>query len=441
MQNGPKSPTFTHFGTSGGFGSFPQCGFLPSASQTSTNPFLFEVQRSSPSPVERTELRKASEGDESNLTDQDLESSRRSSSVVGAEGGAPWLLNDWSSPLGTGATLRLSIRRLRTQKLASDGSQCAQTRRSIFRSLARSLGRSSGEQESSQDSSASSVCSTSGSSDDCCWYELTLIEARNVSSSGGGRGSTAARSSHQQRRESVLGSLVGGARPTGQTTTSGTNRRNSADSFHVRIFKHSSQQSEDQSSSEDPKQTQAGQKHQLSSSGTLEKGPRKKRTFDSVSLHSVNSVCSQVSSDFVQLPTLIREHRNSSDSINFGQHANLVLGQPKCFSLTCRRSEFPLRVSLYQVSRRGGSRYTIGHCVISAGHFEPTLKAIEVGQQQQQQNNSCRRLSGADSSIGSLELVQYEEKFAVWPAADSAMSEPQVQLEYRLFPTILEAVK
>jgi len=79
---------------------------------------------------------------------------------------------------------------------------------------------------------------------------------------------------------------------------------------------------------------------------------------------------------FLQLP-LVKLNSSAQRALKFGQ-----LAPAGAYTLLVSEDDFPIRISLYQVERRGGARYTLGHCFLSPDHWtRPGGARLAAGQE------------------------------------------------------------
>lgn len=494
-----------------GSSSFPQSGILPTASEF--NRFQQHSQ------VDHNLLQRQVSGDvisaasdgansrtnsehDSGIADQLDNSSRKSSLIAG----------NLNAPFGLAPSIRLTIKPLHAQQQQQQGSEHAQSapneietakddnpagKRSILNAWAGSIKRSASRSapndgsESGNDNLQQSMSEQQRAGEQL--FEVQLIELCNMlpatrrPTSGGqltgehqwqaGSPIAAAGGSLRARcrRDSLLGALVAATLPTSP-------RRPSVEGVFARVFKHHAEASA-QSRELDAK-TQRDSAKRIKSEAAL---------FDNVSVNSNSSSCSSAitlgsnatttsNADYIQMPLVRTTMQASNDTCNdmqaqaatitassipSGRFSFIESPVASAYRFVCRKCEFPLRVSLYQVSKRGGARYTIGHCFVSLSDCEqaPRLQRSPVigtdGNENiniiSEQANQVKRLpSNSANSNCDAELPQSNCKFVILPigANKNASSNQQqelelgqqqqqdqpVHLEYKLYQTILEAI-
>lgn len=303
--------------------------------------------------------------------------------------------------------------------------------------------------------------------------EVQLVEAHNIGIGGAHRGSNGclgANNNNQladnnntgfanrtkSRRESLLGALVAATTSGGSGANSpqSSQRRSSIDGIYVRIFKHQCEQS-------------TTNQQQIKRSDSSEQPNQ----HDSLSIHSSMSIMSaggpaNNSNDFIQTP-LVKVNNNQSgceagNTINFLELAQELRD---AYKFVCRESEFPLRISLYQVGKRGGARYTIGHCFVSISDWSLLSSSSDHSfngaanspppplRQQSKRFSNGSNQSGYQSEEGTMagginNNYYYhgnnDEKYLILNNTSNSNDHSQaadIQLEYRLYQTILEAIK
>lgn len=431
-----RSKSLTGSGT-----GFPQSGVLPAASE-------FRAAKLS---GDGGELVVASDGSPMMLRRATRTGSNDQDSGYSASGA----LNDDSrkssfslAPFGLNVpSIRLSVRALVSQPTRRAAAEQAATasgdaeKRSILHTLA-SIGRSASRQSEHQPDSIEQQQQVQEQV-----FEVQLLEARNMTSK---QSSPKEVPRSKSRRESLLGALVAAA-GSGQSSQQHqqSQRRSSVDGIFVRVFKHQSSGGRDQDGVSMRRADSSEHPHGPNSN------PDGKPQFDSLSIHSTlsgNSSCLTATggNEFIQTP-LIKLQPSSDGMVSFGEEAG--------HNFLCRESEFPLRISLYQVSKRGGARFTLGHCFVSLADLEQTPVLGEEGPNWAPINlphRASRQLSNAsqfsDLSIGELTasqpppppLMTTNAKFLVLASSGLAQANnggESVQLEYRLYQTILEAIK
>lgn len=285
-------------------------------------------------------------------------------------------LSQSGSVFGQHPTLSVQISPVISQEVSAGqsggGKQAATGSRSILNTLA-SIGRSSSQSQSEQ------------------VFELQLLEARNLwprrdnsnQLEGEASEDLASAGRSRSRRESLLGALM----------AAGSSRRNSVEGIYVRVFKHLDLQSE--------------------------------LAADSISVHSSQSVKS-TGADYVQLPLV----KLTSNELSANQQVRF---EPSSYRLTCRESEFPVRLSLYQVSRRTGARLTLGHCFVSLDDCQLAASRSHQLARTCSESSSCELADAADSNQA--------QRWAKFEPSASQDSNGTLQLHYKLYQTILEAIK
>lgn len=180
---------------------------------------------------------------------------------------------------------------------------------------------------------------------------------------------------------------------------------------------------------------------------------------------SPDSIAARRATDFIELG-LVELSAGSECSVDF--NASLARGggagddddsardskdeqterrvQSSAYKITCRRSEFPLRLTLYQSSGIvGGSsgkpaststRYTLGHCVIEPRDWLPA----DAGRDLHGGVAAASAASGQTASSSKCTILGRRSVQAGTKARDRKSSE-SVQIEYRLYATLLEAIK
>lgn len=266
-------------------------------------------------------------------------------------------------------------------------------------------------------------------------FEIELREARNVL--GGQRAAQTA------RRDS---------------NTPVMQRRNSLEGVFVRVFKNQASSGGGGGSTAQPaalaranSTTSGEQPHQV--------------PYDSLSLHSSMSLAAAAAPalDYIQLPLVKPPAAGESEqaaatSVNFAELASC-----DAYTFVVRESELPVRISLYQVAKRGGARHALGHCFVGASELSAGLAASGsnfVGAKRQ------HRLSqGSTGSSGSASsrnwpgnaaapqpkwvvldneresLDEPDEPLSISMSSSSPRASKAARIEYRLYPTILEAIK
>lgn len=314
------------------------------------------------------------------------------------DSGVAGLLDSRKSSLGaSGAvfgqqpSLRLRVRPLRR---AAAGA-ADEPRRSILGSLA-AIGRSASREGVAEPEPEPA-------------FEIQLLEARNVARRGAG-GTSLAPTAEQaapgahSRRDSLLGALV--------AATSGAQRRHSVEGVFVRVFKRDAP-----AARPPPEAAAAG------------------ANCDSLSIHSAHSVASNVSgasgAHFLQLP-LVRAAGAADSALSFGQTGGDEAAAG-AYAFQCRASEFPLRISLYEQSKRGGARFTLGHCFVAHSDWLGGGATPTAASDPQQQQPEARQ-----AKFALLEAKQADESSA--GAEKCRELRVEAQLEYRLYETILEAI-
>jgi hypothetical protein len=401
----------------------PQSGVLHLASELSgalpTAPFGLAAAQQHRQQFRR---RQSSQDDYDSGCVQMPDDSRRSSCLSGHErlpassmmigaGGRCDSPSSIASSLSSGApvpSLRVQIRRLTAggrrrsdeaegkSKLTRSGSKESsgrQTKASLFYTLGiGSLGRSSSLNDQADETTTTTDCGKGDSQTSATRepevYEITLVEARNVlrldpgqcwapvalagaaaaaatdehGAVTNGRSSPVPGHQHPQttarRRSSILGALGFG---TGAQSP-GSQRRSSIDGVFVRVFKAAEDESAAAASAGGRDNNKDDHGHDHQQSGTA---GRRQPDDDGLSCGS-----SAGRPEFIQLPLvkLVSADRqqqqqlqpaDGSTTINFQQLAR------QAYKFTCAANELPVRVSLYMVSKRGGARYTLGHCILS----------------------------------------------------------------------------
>lgn len=257
----------------------------------------------------------------------------------------PLAINDFDM-----ATIRVSVRRLSTEELneltANNNEQQAnkqlveitnKTKMSSISTIAEKLSIGKFPRQSSQTQTSSNYC-----------YEVELIEARNI-----------AHSQHQsqQQTKSHHSSTTNSQESTPRTTSrrasimnalmpSGSIRRSSLDGVFVRVFK--SQQS-------------LLTQHQQSNTIDVSAKQVPPKLVRSANSQSVDSDTYSVSSSSILDLGYSSEYIQSPMS---RQQNGTVVFEPNSMKIICHEHEFPLRVSLYQLDKKG-ARYTVGHCFVS----------------------------------------------------------------------------
>lgn len=354
-------------------------------------------------------------------------SSRRSSCLSGHSTCSNWSNQQQQQQAWWWPSLRVSVRRLEADKqtsTSSDGQSvaaAAKDRRSLFSSLASTIGRSRSSDSPSEAPPA--------------LYEIRLVEARNLSRGRQQQQQVASEAPQPspRRRDSLLGALVaaatGASGPDGGPNAGSAGnsspsalRRNSVEGIYARVFKQQIQQTTtDECASLG---SQAGLANQAAAQQT-------------------NSA-----DQYVQLPLIkLAPNNQSSELVNFDQAAPFE----GAYRFVCRQDEFPVRLSLYQVAggKRGGARYTLGHCVLSEDDWAELLAGEQPTEQVATTTSSSTMASGRafqstirevnESSSSENENDDQQQHFAS-PGGQPAVGR-EIHLEYQLFQTILEAIK
>lgn len=482
-------------------GSFPQSGVLPVASGFNINKgsnVLNEQWTAAASDQRRLSGAREAQSRTSSENDSALggSDSRKSSASVGCNlnqlGADPQ-----QNPFGYNPSLRVLIRPLNSkvvrrgsvyERAQSDecaigsetGATCDQTNataadsvsnRSILSTLT-SIGRQGLRSSNATLNQLEQAEGSEGLGEQL--FEIQLVELRNIS---GKKPPVSCATSpipnaHAQlsRTSSLLGALVAAAtNATGSSTSSGaqspqlggSGRRSSIEGVFARVFKH-----------------QSGEQHQLASgsvsSGSahmrlcrVSSGPQQMQLseqFDSVSVNSNSSsnlASQQSGTDYIQLPLVKvplsagQDQAAASNVLVFSE----AIGDPNSYTFTCSRSEFPLRISFYQVSKKGSARYTLGHCFVSLNDWVPRSNGEErdrFATSKQNRMKIKRMSSDISSTLSSFNqtlhmmsgVEQKPLKFVTWqsscdePQAESATGSmvKAVQLEYCLYQTIFEAI-
>lgn len=153
---------------------------------------------------------------------------------------------------------------------------------------------------------------------------------------------------------------------------------------------------------------------------------------------SIRSSSSQAA-DYAQLPLVKLTHKAEQDGqagSTAGVQLYAQLARVPGYTLTCRESDFPIRISLYLAARRSGARTTLGHCFVSLDDLASC--ALETGLDSADSRRNSLATSTASSGANSLRcrFVAISGR----PCAEQVRPGEQL-LEYRLHQTILEAIK
>jgi len=299
----------------------------------------------------------------------------------------------------------------------------------IFHSLASSLGRSA----------SSDLHAIREQEDQREIYQINIIEARNVLRQGqqlqllqASRSPRTGSRNRANRRESFFGALVAAATSSNQqgahkaSDSPGGKRKVSADScVFVRIFK---QRTVTQNTG-----SIRGQSLQRLDSSPSEGLQAQSSSF--LQLPQVSIASSSVEPKYDSQSESEQQDEPRCVNVNFSKLA------PGGYSFTCRREEFPLRLSVYLASgKRGqGARYTLGHCVISLDDFQDKCERGRSGSDESGENKTtmfwppvgCKFVGrpGAVMSASIDEEVEDEGDTGKW------------LVEYRLHGTLLEAIR
>lgn len=453
---------------SGGGTSFPQSGILPTASEFNQLPhgdhLLMQRQLSdNVSALSEAGKSRTNSEHDSGIADQLVESSSRKSSLFAAQPSP-------SAPFGAAPSIRLIVKPLQQQQQqqpeadTEDAAEAGESKRSILNTLA-SIGRSA-----SRSSDSSETAGSQPEPEPEQLYEVQLVELRNmlagrrptlsgpasgdssqwqVGGAGGAAGCGPMRA--RSRRESLLGALVAATMPTSA-------RRPSVEGVFARVFKHHEVGAQPQEPDKSPGSQRDASKRIKGDAAAL---------FDSVSLNSGSSGSSAnnpggatpANADYIQMPLV----KTPTQAVECGlplssagiSGAFSFIDSPvaSAYRFVCRKSEFPLRVSLYQVSKRGGARYTIGHCFVNLGDctaqqrppVSPEASSNDINNVAGEQENQVKRLSSgsaASNLVADLDQQQSNSKLVLLSAncATNQQRQQPAHLEYRLYQTILEAI-
>lgn len=259
-------------------------------------------------------------------------------------------------------------------------------------------------------------------------FEIHLLEVRNLMPR-----------QRQVSGESVLPPSV---------SASNCSRRASLEGLFVRVFKRQGRESLVPSSSMDTSQSLANKQQHIKATlpGFNSEHLSIKDQHQHQLLYQDTSNHLQ-SADFIQLPLVKTSFQE--DRINLVELSG-------AYKFVCTSREFPLRISLYQASRKANARYTLGHCLVSANCW-PSANNKQCKDDSRNPNEaSLKRLSSGSSVLSEARSSGSSEvKFVVLPNCDlneegaAAAADEDIGregggksylLEFRLFQTILEAV-
>lgn len=183
-------------------------------------------------------------------------------------------------------------------------------------------------------------------------------------------------------------------------------RRHSLDALYARVFKH---------------QHQDSPAAECQASDTM----------------SVRSTSSQVA-ECAQLPLVKLTRADSSASADGQASAGCQLAKTPGYTLTCRESDFPIRISLYLAARRSGARHTLGHCFVSLDDLASCALEQALDSADSRRNSLATSTSSSGVNSPRCRLVSV--------SGGAGFSSEQVRpgeqlLEYKLHQTILEAIK
>lgn len=365
-------------------------------------------------------------------------------------------------------------------------------RRSILDTLA-SIGRSASRQSSDQNFKQQRQQKFDPK------FEISIVQARNLTRKSVNTNQQVGSESPQAgkrgfgtgRRESIFGAIMaatgsGGGGGVGNLTggqasgsSPGAARRSSLDGIFIRVFKNQAGESADST-------THPASRSTLNRSGsTGGSGGHTQQAEDTISVNSYASLAStgQQNCDCLQLP-IIKLTASGNQEANATDDSIIKLSElaptPNAYKFTCWLHEFPLRISLYQVSKRGGARYTIGHCFIAAEDWllaasssspqippavdaklkqNSRLLSVDSGNEEPQPPAAgSRGKRWPSESSGGMEVAAATDQrpftsryrlISTSSATNSTSSETDLErseeeeflLEYKLHQTILEATK
>lgn len=218
-------------------------------------------------------------------------------------------------------------------------------------------------------------------------------------------------------------------------------RRNSAEGLFVRVFKRQGKEMLVVPSMESSNQSrQQVNNNQMMLSTRVSSSENEQHQIQDNPLHGA---------DFIQLPLVKTSFQE--DKINLAKLS-------KAYKFICASSEFPLRISLYQMSKKANARYTLGHCLVSANCWSMFQEDRKREQDRDRDDDSHKRLSSSSILSETRSSASSEPKFVILPGSDINNALEEIEddksedgaerrrrsenrvLEYRLFQTILEAV-